>query len=248
MLKVKIKKFFTNLLFPEHTGCIFCDNDCDEEAFYNICSSCLNKLPANIDKICKKCGKPLKENASCNTCKFSKHYFKKARAPFVYEGVIKAALHNLKFNNYRYLAKSLAYFLFLEYTDFEIKADVIIPLPLSQQRMKERGYNQAALLSEHLGVLSGLSVNYESLVRVKHCERQSNIEVNKRKENVTGAFKVRSPSKIKGKIVVLVDDIFTTGATVNSACMELVKAGVKAVYVLTVAHTNNSEITYDVFR
>ncbi len=235
----KLRAFLSNIFFPKHTGCIFCDNDCDIVSDYDICSNCLNELPVNYENICKKCGKPLKEESSCKLCKHTKHYFKLARAPFKYEGKIKEALLSLKFNNGRYVASSLAYFLFLEYSNLEIEADLVIPLPISEQRMKERGYNQSTLLAQSFCKLTNLPLIDNCLVRVKNTEKQSNLPLEKRKDNVKNAFKVSSRKSVKDKIIVLIDDIFTTGATVNSACKTLLQAGAKQVYILVVAHSNN---------
>ena len=225
-----------SLLFPENITCVFCGEDCDKKREVDVCSNCIKNLPYNSGRICKKCGKPLEIGSSCPSCKFTKHYFTKARAPFIYDNMIRQAIHRLKFNGERFIATSLAYFLFLSYKQLEIEADYIVPIPLSENRLKERGYNQAEELARKLSDFTGVDLLNE-LEKVKETPKQSNTELEDRKRNVENVFKIKSNKRIKNKTIVLVDDVYTTGATVDSASKELKRKGAAKVYVLTVAHT-----------
>ena len=230
-----IDKFY-ELLFPENITCNFCGEDCDKQRESGLCLECVNKLPFNNKNICFKCGNLLREGESCNVCKFTKHYFVKARAPFVYEGNVKEAIFKLKFNGERYIAKTFAYYLSLSYHLLNENFDIIVPLPLSAKRLKERGYNQSELIAKELSKIVGVECKLV-LDKVVHTPKQSNVEITERSKNVENVFKVNSVKDIKNKSILLIDDIFTTGATVNSASRELMRKGARSVYVLTVAHT-----------
>lgn len=236
-MKIKdVLSKITNVLFPDNITCFICGEDCDKEREVDICSSCMQSLPYNDGKICLRCGNALDDNDSCSNCKFTKHYFVKARAPFIYAGEIRSAIQRLKFNGEKYIAKSLAFYLIDVYKQLEIDADYIVPIPASSKRLKQRGYNQAELLARELAESVGVccSTNLEKSIDTV---KQSNVDIKERKANVENVFIVKDRKLFKGKVIVLVDDVFTTGATVDSASKELRKAGAKAVFVITVAHT-----------
>ena len=223
-------------MFPTNLTCFICGEDLDRQREIDICLYCEQKLPFNNGKICIRCGNALQQNDSCSNCKFNKHYFVRARAPFIYEGEIKKALQSLKFNGKKHIADSLSYFLEESYKQLEIKADYIVPLPCSKKRLLERGFNQAELLARSLCERVGVECSL-NLEKVVDTAKQSNVAITERQKNVENVFKVKERKLFKGKVIVLVDDIFTTGATVDSASKEIRKAGAKAVFVLTVAHT-----------
>lgn len=226
----------TNVIFPDNITCFICGEDCDKESEVDICSRCEHDLPYNNGKICLRCGNALDSNDSCSNCKFTKHYFVKARAPFIYDGEIRSAIQRLKFNGEKYIAKSLAYYLVSAYRQLEVDADYIVPIPASSKRLKQRGYNQAELLARELASKVGVACSI-NLVKSIDTAKQSNVNISERKSNVENVFTVKDRKLFKGKIIVLVDDVFTTGATVDSASKALRKAGAKAVFVITVAHT-----------
>jgi ComF family protein len=112
--------------------------------------------------------------------------------------------------------------------------DVVIPVPLHKQRLKERGFNQSLLLAREVARVFGLEVDYRSLKRIRPTRPQVDLKPDERKKNVKGAFDVKSPERVRGRRVLLVDDVFTTGATVSECARVLKKAGAE-VYVLTLA-------------
>lgn len=147
----------------------------------------------------------------------------------------RKAIHSLKYQNLRGLALPLARILAGYLDDNYIPADVLIPVPLHPRRMRERGYNQSLLLARELGVLMGLPVVDDLLLRIKDTPAQveaSNIR--ERRDNVVGAF-VCQDKGLKGKRVLIIDDVCTTGATLNSCAIALKKAGAGSVWGLTVA-------------
>jgi ComF family protein len=157
------------------------------------------------------------------------------RAPFRFEGTIRQAVYDFKYHNIRALAKPLS-ILLNEYLAIQpLPADVLVPVPLHSKRLKERGYNQSALLAKALGSLTGVPVSNDSLVRAKHTSPQAKTSsLVERLKNVAGAFDCNS-SAFRGLSVLLIDDVATSGATLNAAAIGLKAAGAVTVWGLTLA-------------
>lgn len=115
------------------------------------------------------------------------------------------------------------------------KADVIIPVPLHPKRKKKRGFNQAQVIAAGLATLKGINLEEKVLVKAKNVLPQTFLEIEEREKNVSGAFRVIHKEKIKGKIIVLVDDVYTTGSTIRECSRVLKEAGAKEVRALTLA-------------
>jgi len=158
------------------------------------------------------------------------------RAPFLFEGVIRRAVHELKYRNLRALAPQLAGFLDDCLRRYSLPADVLVAVPLHPRRLRERGYNQSARLAGELGKLSGLPVAENALVRTTYAPPQvrSSGEA-ERQRNVAGAFACPRPGTVAGKRVILIDDVSTSGATLNAAAGELKDAGAASVWGLVLA-------------
>jgi len=118
-----------------------------------------------------------------------------------------------------------------------IKCDLIIPVPLCEKRAKERGYNQAELLAHVVSKKVNLEMNNKILLRIKQTPTQVNLSHYERNQNMIDAFKVNNKKVIKGKTILLIDDVYTTGATIQECAKTLIIAGAKKVYALTAAHT-----------
>lgn len=115
------------------------------------------------------------------------------------------------------------------------RADAVIPVPLHPKRKKYRGFNQSQVLAEELAKLKGIPLVEGRLIKKKNVPPQTSFEAREREKNIKNAFDVRRPDKIKGKVIVLVDDVFTTGSTVQECSAVLMKAGVKEVRAVTLA-------------
>jgi ComF family protein len=157
------------------------------------------------------------------------------RSPFRFEGAIREAVHRLKYSNLRAIAPDLARFL-LDYLESKpLDADIIVPVPLHKKRLRVRGYNQSALLATELGKLAGLPVKETVLVRERYALPQARTNsVEERRANVIGVFTCRGQG-MKGKRVLLVDDVATSGATMNACATALKTGGVAAVWGLALA-------------
>jgi ComF family protein len=169
----------------------------------------------------------------CRRC--DEETFTTARACGVYEGALRASILSLK--REPSVAARLAELLFEAQQRSPLDAaTLIVPVPLHPERLRERGFNQAAELGRALAKLSGLKLDEWSLVRVLHTERhRAGMDARSRRESVEDAFEVTRPRLIEGESILLVDDVFTTGATVSACATALKAAGAREVFVLTLA-------------
>ncbi len=184
-----------------------------------------------------KCGKPLSEAEIeyCPDCMRRKHVFEKGRAAFVYDSRMRMSISRFKYHNRREYADYYAEALLRAHgrTLLSWQPDALIPVPIHRSRMKKRGYNQAALVADRIGERLGLPVEKDWLLRVKKTKPQKNLSDAERRENLKKAFQVRD-NGVKLKRVVLIDDIYTTGSTLDAAAAALLEAGVEKVYFLSI--------------
>jgi ComF family protein len=167
----------------------------------------------------------------------NKPWFTSARAAVAYEGVILDAIHQFKYGRNittgAALARLMADFDFPD-IDFGI-FDAIVPVPLHIKRLRERGFNQSLILARALGKKHGTNVDFSLLKRCKLTLTQTGLDKKEREKNISGAFVAALPERIRGRNLILVDDVYTTGATINECAKTLVKAGAEQVAVLTLA-------------
>jgi ComF family protein len=152
----------------------------------------------------------------------------------VFEGPIRHAIHTLKYGRNAALGDALAPHLARFASNLGWQVDLVVPVPLSKQRMKERGYNQAGLFAEPLAAIQGWSYSSQVLMRTRETRSQVGLSPQERKVNISGAFRAE-PALATGKAILVVDDVVTTGATLSVCAEALVKAGAQIVYALTLA-------------
>jgi ComF family protein len=224
----KLRGAALDVLFPRY--CVGCGK---EGSF--ICASCLQSLPRLEPPICPKCGLPQRDGKLCANCRGWEADIDAIRSPFRFDGVIRSAIHQLKYRNLRAIAPLLALLMSEYLASCDLNADIVIPVPLHHRRMRERGYNQSALLAKELAKMTGIPLDETSLVREKYILPQARTNsVEERRANVRGAFIYRGDN-VKGKNVLLVDDVATSGATMNSAASVIKSAGAAAVWGLALA-------------
>jgi ComF family protein len=230
---------FTELIFPAEGLCPVCQQE--KSNGQRIGKNCLAKIALVVPPVCNRCGRPQRlegysENL-CKQCRETRYYFSEARAVAVYEGSLREILTELK---YRYrpelgevLGKLLVEWVKLHHNfkDFQL----IIPIPINDQKLKQRGYNQAELLAKPLQRYLGIPLTNDIIVREKITESQNALCKNERFRNMQGAFRVVAAGRLSGAKILLVDDILTTGATASEAARVLLRAGASEVKVLTVA-------------
>jgi len=157
------------------------------------------------------------------------------RSPFVFNGIIREAVHQFKYKNFRAISSVLAGLLRDYMTDYPLPADVLVPVPLHPKRLRERGYNQSGMLAAGLGNLTGLPVINDSLVRKRYTLPQARTtSVEERRSNVASLFTC-SDNRLRGKRVLLIDDVATSGATLNACARALKNSGAVSVWGLVLA-------------
>lgn len=211
---------------------------CDRISQTGICSSCKKKL-LRIDRdYCLKCGKPLTDSRKeyCPDCRRHHHVFDRNRALFSYQGPLRISVYQIKYGNRRDFARVYGQEIAVTFSQWIRQRNItqIIPIPLHPSRYRERGYNQAAVIAREIGKNLGIPVKQHVLRRVKKTQPQKLLAGNYRNENLRQAFALY-PKAFPGENVLLVDDIYTTGATLDAAAACLKKAGAKHVYGVTVA-------------
>lgn len=209
-----------------------------EEVF---CPDCRHQIIFITGSRCPVCGIIFPDSPSgdhlCGNCLENKHWFTSARAAVVYDGVILEAIHQFKYGRNMTTGTALASFLAgFDFADQDLDSfDAIVPVPLHIKRLRERGFNQSLILARALGEKHRLNVNFSLLKRCKLTLTQTGLHKKEREMNISGAFVTGSPEKIREKKLILVDDVYTTGATINECAKTLVKAGAAQVAVVTLA-------------
>ena len=220
---------FLSLMYP--LRCPVCDGI--PEFGESICPACEKKLVFIREPFCMKCGKPLEDGRTefCYDCTVKKHAFESGRALFVYQGIVKDSLYRFKYQNKREYACFYAQCTFRQYGRWirRMGIEAVIPIPLHKRRMRERGYNQAGLYAKYLGKELGLPVEDDFLIRVRYTTPQKELNENQRKNNLKKAFKCQR-NVVQFKKILLVDDIFTTGSTMDAAAEALMSTGIQKVY------------------
>ncbi|RPJ60703.1 MAG: ComF family protein [Dehalococcoidia bacterium] len=223
-----IKGTILDLFFPKR--CV----GCGREGYY-ICFSCRRTIRRILPPICPRCGRPQPGGTLCPSCINQQIGVDGIRSPFRFEGVIREAIHQFKYSNLRDLSGFLAGMLYEYLLKYPMPGDVLVPVPLHPRRLRERGYNQSVLLAKELGRLTALPVIENCLWRTKYTSQQAiSISVQDRYRNVAGVFDCRDNS-IRDYNVVLVDDVATSGATINACARSLKAAGAASVWGLVVA-------------
>ncbi|MBA3010584.1 MAG: ComF family protein [Proteobacteria bacterium] len=249
---------FQTLVFPFH--CLKCKTyiDPDRSELWTLsacfCPKCLpSDPPLFTSPFCLVCGRLFEspmdgdfvENHPCETCLVNPSSVSRVRAAFQYQGIVKEAVALFKYQSKLCLARVLETYLFDAFDRFFATAaiDYILPIPLHPQKMRRRGFNQSFLL------VRNFKKNYESVYKNKPCWRidtntlarvkktlpQTGFDIHQRKDNLKGAFLLAKKANVTGKNILLVDDVYTTGATCNEAARVLLKSGAARVDALVLA-------------
>ena len=204
-----------------------------------VCGIC-GKL--NIKSLCNKCKVKLEKEYNFQTDNYENDYSKnfiEHNYFFKYENLIRSQILALKFQEKPYTYKTIAYFIKNMQKSFEKlkKYDIIIIVPISKQRNKERGYNQTELIAKEISKIIKVTIQKNILYKIKNTIPQSTLNRKQREENAKGVYKVKNINKIIDKKILIIDDIYTTGNTVNECANILVQAGIKRknIGILTIA-------------
>lgn len=233
----KIKDIFLNALYPDSIKCIFCNNELESDD--PICKDCHNSDYFNTGNRCMFCDLRIKkDNIVCDNCQSFRPKFVKAICPFVYKDHVRASILKFKSDGAKYLAKPFAKFMYEKLKDENINFDIIVPVPSHKDTIKKRGYNQAKVLADEIAILSCKPV-IEVIIKNVKTKTQKSLTFKERHENLVNSMTLTDKKLIKGKTILLVDDILTTCATVNY-CSELM-SNAKEIYVATIARNELKE-------
>jgi len=228
-----------NIIFP--ITCAVCGRCLPWDDKRRVCDACFKEIKF-VESYCLKCGKPLfYGGAHCHACLKPRvrYSFEFLRSACLYKGVVRRTIHLFKYSGKEYLGDMLGGLL-AEYIrnkpDFPIgEVDEVMPVPLHWTRKLFRGYNQSELLSRRVAGAFGKELVLKAGYRKKITKPQFRLSREKRLENMKGAFGINGNSSVKNKIILVIDDICTTGSTLEEFCAVLKKAGAKRIYGLTVA-------------
>lgn len=224
-----------DLLFPLEITC----NACGRENFSGkpFCEECEKLLPRlSGGCVCAHCGRKIPYEATrCDSCSGRDTFFDIAVSAFDYAEPVNKLITALKYEGKRYISRIFAQDLCNIYNKNFLNCDFVLYVPMTASREKTRGYNQARLLAEEFSYLSGVPVEHDIVYKRRETVRQATLSFAERQKNLRGSFGVRNRKRLEGKRVLLIDDVMTTGATVESVCYLLKKYGASFVAVLTLA-------------
>lgn len=224
----QLKEAFISLLFPP--SCVGCGK---EGSF--LCGACQSSLTPLPPSHCRLCADPRGKEGLCERCHQSPLLIEGIRSPYGFEGAIREAILHLKYRNLKAIAPVLGQLLYEYLKAHPIPGDVLVPVPLHTRRHRQRGYNQSALIARELGKLMGLTVEEGILNRRIDTPAQTKVAgLEERKNNVKDVFYCKDPS-LKERRVLLVDDVCTTGATLEACSMALRGSGALSVWAIAVA-------------
>ena len=242
MVASKIQNWFDaalGLVYPE--VCQLCKNETAAGRDGLVCRKCWSRVRFIRPPFCDRCGLPfegdLTTQFTCTNCENLELHFSSARSAVVAKTVVLEAIHRFKYSHARWFEPFLADLLVREAAP-ELKSgnwDFVVPVPLHPLKLREREFNQAAVLAAHLSRATEIPLAENILRRILATATQTLLTREKRAANMEDAFAVRSGTRLEGRRIVLVDDVFTTGATTNASAKALRAAGASEVCVWTVA-------------
>lgn len=232
------KENIIHLLFPRR--CPICDKAMFSSVFMKteLCCAACREIPEYVkEPVCKKCGKSIENERAeyCYDCRKHPGGFAQGKALWIYKDQVKESMYRFKYQNRQEYARYYGSEIVRVYGDWmkRNKIEAIVPIPLHWTKKRRRGYNQAQLLAAEIGKQTGLPVYPKLLKRIKKTKAQKNLDETERKNNLKKAFKTQE-NKVQLSHILLVDDIYTTGSTINEAALELKRAGIEQVYYVSV--------------
>ncbi len=220
------------LLYPK--TCCFCGKISVQE----ICDSCKEKVFYIKEPRCKKCGKPIRyeEQEYCHDCQKQSFHYVQGRSLWIHKGAVPWSIYQFKYHNRRIYGKFYAKELYRIYGESieEWGIDLIVPVPLHWRRRRKRGYNQAEIVARYLGELTGIPVDKHLVIRKKYTEPQKTLNNKERVKNLKHVFDVRKMT-VRAKNILLIDDIYTTGSTIDAISKVLLEKGNNKVWFLTIS-------------
>ena len=225
--------FILDIIFPRRCAV------CDTVLFLGqkeICEKCKNSLEYFSGALCFRCGKPVKEEEEyCYDCRNKEHFYRQGAALFPYE-YIRTSLYRFKYAGRREYAGFYGRQMAVRFEEKKIlwKAQALVPVPLHKKKQKRRGYNQAELIARELSQYWGIPVNTKLVIRSKNTRPMKEIVGTDRQNNLKKAFKL-GVNDVKLNTIIIIDDIYTTGSTIDAVAKVCRQAGIENIYFLTVS-------------
>lgn len=201
------------------------------------CGKCHESVDLLTSPVCEVCGRRLTLPGLCATCQETSPHFTALRSWAIFTGPVRNALHEMKYRRNIGLGEVMAHQLLVLLRQQPWQVETIVPVPLGKSRLKERGYNQAALFAWPLANNAGLQYHPKALKRTRETSSQVGLSLLERRNNVQGAF-TANPDLVKKKSILLVDDVATSGATLDACAEALLKGGASSVYGFTIARAH----------
>ena len=237
-------EYFWEFVFPSNIYCICCGSVIDRSRPYALCDKCVQKFHWMGKKTCTKCGKILEDEYAhddCVDCRDMSHQFVKGFTCARYGLYERVMMMDYKYHDKAWIGRKIGDILADRMQIEGFRPDLVVPVPIHKNREEKRGYNQAELMAKQYASLSQLQLQTRILFRSKDTLPMRNLGTTQRIANVCDAFSIRKGSEaiLSGKIILLIDDIYTTGSTVDSCTKTLLEGGAKEVWLLTFAAGSN---------
>ncbi len=203
-----------------------------------LCADCARGIPLFYAPLCPRCGRPESGRQLCRVCQKTPLDVAPIRATFLFQGAVRDVVHALKYRGARDILIPLAERMAEAWRYHKMESDLLVPVPLHANREAQRGYNQSVLIAKLLGSQLGIPVATEMLTRTRDTRSQTKLNREERKQNVHNAFAYRAGYKLNGICVTLIDDVATTGATLEACAVVLMSNGARRVNAFTLARAS----------
>src|SRR5437588_289491 len=203
-----------------------------------LCSSCMAQFVPVMPPLCQRCGAPLSTLGLCQRCQYHPLGLSGLRAVSTYQEPLRSCIHALKYDGNTRLAEPLGGLLAQAFSYYGLQADAIIPVPLHSERQKQRGYNHAHLLAEVCAAQVNVSLLEDMVIRYRATPAQVGLTASERLQNVAGAFRCSrafATGALYGRRILIIDDVYTTGATLEACAEPLFAVGAREVWGLVLA-------------
>ena len=257
MLQTYKRRHFTEwyrqaLRFMMPVECIGCNRILGSDPIPFVCRLCWENIQPLTGPSCACCDQPFVSSSAtlwtpdhkCQDCLERPPVYQRAWTLFPYVPPLQNAICSFKYRGKLGMAKPLASLMILAMPP-SLKADIVVPVPLHPSRLRAREFNQSLLLADYIGRHMGLPVSATALIRVVSTDPQTTLTRHERLRNLRRAFAVRTPLAVTGRRILLVDDVFTTGTTLNECAKTLLKAGAESITAITLARTIDSSLIPD---
>lgn len=235
-----------DLIYPAGLYCICCGKIIDDKRTYRLCGECMDDMKWIGDRLCVRCGRPLSDinmYDECFVCRNHRHRFDCGYTCAAYGACERAVIFSLKYDGHTDVAGTLGEIMYDRMTaefspdELALMYDALLPVPLHRQKLRIRGFNQSALIADAFAARSGIKADSYLLIRTRETRMMRSLSPEERRDNIRGAFGIRPRriNEVKGLSLLIIDDIFTTGATIDEISRVLKDAGAARVDFLTFA-------------